>query len=90
MTSLARHGVPAKHLRVYMLVGFEAGETLAEVLYRFHEMVALGCEPYPMVFDRERKDLRAFARWAIRGLYRAIPFEKYDVSIKRKRLPVAS
>jgi hypothetical protein len=85
---LAKAGVPTKHLCVYMLVGYEAGETIEEVLYRFNEMVALGCEPYPMVYDRTRKDLLALARWAIRGLYRAIPFGDYDVRIKRKRLPV--
>ncbi len=74
---LARAGVPPKHLRVYMLVGFAPGETFAEVKYRFDEMVALGCEPYPMVYDRSRRDLMAFARWAIRGLYRAVPWEAY-------------
>jgi hypothetical protein len=34
-------------------------------------MVERGIEPYPMVFDRQRHDLRSFARWVILGLYRA-------------------
>jgi hypothetical protein len=89
--ALRRAGVPPKHLMVYMLIGFAPGETTAEIEYRFREMVALGCEPYPMVYDRSRKDLRAFQRWAIRGLYRAFPFSEYDVTIKRpRRLPVIS
>lgn len=46
-------------------------------------MVERGIEPYPMVYDRSRKDLRKFQRWVITGLYRAVPFEEYDVSIKR-------
>jgi hypothetical protein len=74
---------------VYMLIGFAAGETLEQIEYRFNEMVALGCKPYPMVYDRSRKDLKAFQRWATRGLYRAFPFSEYDVTIKRpRRLPV--
>lgn len=70
-------GVPPKHLRVFMLVGFAKGETFEQVMYRFEEMVALGCEPYPMVFDHSRGDLKAFQRWAIRGLYRAVPWADY-------------
>jgi hypothetical protein len=74
---LATAGVPAKHLRVYMLVGYDARETWDSILYRFNELVALGCEPYPMVFDRDRGDLRAFQRWAVRHLYRSIPLPEY-------------
>ena len=90
---LAAAGVPPKHLRVYMLVGFAKGETLEQVQYRFDEMVALGCEPFPMVYEKQREEmrvLRKFARWATRGIYRFCPFGDYDVSIKkpRVRLPV--
>lgn len=87
---LRRAGIPPTHLCVYMLVGERADETLEEVKYRFERLVALGCKPYPMVYDRSRKDLLAFQRWAVRGLYRAFPFDEYDVSIKRprKHLPV--
>jgi hypothetical protein len=86
-------GVPPKHLRVYMLVGFSRRETWEQILYRFYEMVALGCEPYPMVYDQERGDLKAFQRWAIRGLYRAVPWEKYrDPRLRdtRRALPVVA
>lgn len=77
VATLSKAGVPAKHLRVYMLIGFAPGETMEAVLYRFNEMVALGCEPYPMAYDRKRPELRAFQRWAIRGLYRAVPWDQY-------------
>lgn len=50
---------------------------LVEILYRFHEMVSLGCEPYPMVYDSSRSDLKAFQRWAVTGLYRAVPWAEY-------------
>lgn len=71
-------GIPANHLRVYMLVGYDARETWESVLYRFHELCALGCEPYPMVYDRAaRPDLCAFQRWAVRHLYRVLAFPDY-------------
>ena len=52
-------------------------ETMEEILYRFGELVALGCQPYPMVYDPKRKDLKAFQRWAVTGLYRAVPWKEY-------------
>lgn len=82
---LENAGIPPRHLMVYMLVGYAKGETFEEILYRFNELAALGCLPYPMPFDRTRKDLRAFARWATTGLYRSIPWEAYDVRIKKAR-----
>jgi hypothetical protein len=78
VATLARAGVPPTHLMVYMLVGYRQGETWDEVFYRFNELVALGCKPYPMVYDRKaRPDLCAFQRWALRGLYRAVPWPAY-------------
>jgi hypothetical protein len=41
--------------------------------------------PYPMVYDPHRKDLKAFQRWAVTGLYRAgIPFSEYRGSARRR------
>jgi len=78
VATLARAGVPASHLRVYMLIGYDPRETWEAIFYRFAELVALGCDPYPMVFDRDaRPDLVAFQRWALRHLYRHIPFPDY-------------
>lgn len=85
VATLGAAGIPARHLRVYMLVGFRPGETFDEILYRFGELVALGCEPYPMPFDQGRKDLKAFQRWAVTGLYRSIPWASYDPHYKANR-----
>lgn len=60
-----------------MLVGYDPRETWESILYRFRELVALGCEPYPMVYDRSRADLRAFQRYAVRHLYRSMPPHLY-------------
>lgn len=83
--TLERAGVPAKHLRVYMLIGFDKAETWDRIWHRFNRMVERGIEPYPMVFDRSRKDLCAFQRWVVTGLYRAVTFEEY----RDPRKPVA-
>lgn len=70
-------GIPPKHLMAYMLVGFDKRETWEAIWHRFNRMVARGILPYPMVFDRARKDLTAFQRWVITGLYRAVPWDEY-------------
>ena len=70
-------GIPAKHLRVYMLIGFMPHETFEQVYYRFNRLRELGCEPYPMLYDMTRKDLKAFQRWVITGLYRACSWQEY-------------
>lgn len=75
---LKRAGVPSKHLMVYMLVGYDKNETWPRIWHRFNRMVAIGVRPYPMVYDRSRRDLRAFQRWVVTGLYRRVPWEDYD------------
>lgn len=77
-------GVPPKHLMAYMLVGFDKNETWDRILHRFDRMVARGIRPYPMPFDQSRRDLKAFQRWVVTGLYRAVPWADYDVSMKSK------
>jgi hypothetical protein len=76
--TLAEAGVPPSHLRAYMLVGFDTAETWDRIWHRFNRMVQLGIEPYPMVYDRENKNLLAFQRWVVMGLYRRFPFDVYD------------
>lgn len=87
---LERAGVPAKHLRAYMLVGFDKRETWERIWHRFNRMVERQIEPFPMVFDCRATDqaryraLKRFQRWVVTGLYRAVPFDAYDAGMKRK------
>lgn len=81
---LEEAGVPPKHLMAFMLVGFDKNETWERIHHRFERMTAIGILPYPMVYDQARHDLKRFQRWAVTGLYRAIPFSEYDSSIKRQ------
>lgn len=86
--TLERAGIPPKHLMAYMLIGYDPLETWARIWHRFNRMVERGIEPYPMVFNRDRKDLTTFQRWVVMGLYRAVPWDEYrqqgksDASVK--------
>ena len=74
---LDKAGIPPKHLMAYMLIGFDKRETWEAIWHRFNRMVELGIKPYPMVYDRSRKDLTAFQRWVNLGLYRVVPWDEY-------------
>lgn len=86
-------GVPARHLMAYMLIGYSPDETWEQIHYRFQRMVTRGIRPYPMVFDCRETDrsrylaLKQFQRWAVTGLYRAVPFSDYDASKRVTRQP---
>lgn len=90
---LAQAGVPPKHVRAYMLVGFDKLETWPRIHHRFKAMTDLGIEPFPMVFDCRATDpnryrnLKQFQRWAVTGLYRAIPFDAYNPNTKTSKYP---
>ena len=70
-------GIPPHRIVVYMLIGFEGGETLDEIEYRRLEVAALGCHPYPMLYDRSREDLKRYQRWVIRRYCEFMPFSEY-------------
>lgn len=74
---LESRGVPSKNLMAYMLIGYDAKETWDRIWHRFNRMVERGIRPYPMVYDDRRKDLKAFQRWVVMGLYRIVPWEEY-------------
>lgn len=88
MDMLEEAGIPAAHVMAYMLVGFFKNETWETIRHRFNRMVERGIRPYPMVFDCRETDperyrrLKQFQRWAVTGLYRAVPFEDYDANKK--------
>jgi hypothetical protein len=79
---LDRAGIPPKHLMVYMLIGYDKRETWDTIWHRFNRMIDRGVEPYPMVYDRSRKDLLCFQRWVIAGLYRFVPWGDYERETK--------
>ena len=94
MDLLQEAGIPPKHVRAYMLVGYDKNETWERIWRRFDRMVERGIEPFPMVFDCRATDadryrrLKQFQRWVVTGLYRAVPFRDYDASYKSRLSPV--
>lgn len=74
---LARAGIPPTRLMVYMLVGWDITETWDRIWYRFTRMVELGMDPYPMVYNPKRADLKSFQRWVITRLYKTTPWDQY-------------
>jgi len=76
--TLEHAGIPPKHLMAYMLVGYDPTETWERIWHRFTLMLERGIQPYPMVFDRSVSAMKVFQRWVLTGLYRAVPYNKYD------------
>ena len=70
-------GVPARHIMVYMLVGYDPEETWERIFHRFDRMVERGVLPYPMVYNNARKDLKRFQRWVVTRLYKWLPWKEY-------------
>jgi hypothetical protein len=83
MDRLERAGIPAKHIMAYMLIGFDPKETMERIHYRFQKMVDRGILPYPMVFDRSKKELTQFQRYVVTGLYRKpMSFAEYKAEYR--------
>ena len=81
---LVAAGVKARHVMVYMLVGFKEDETMGEVMYRYNRLLEAGCMPYPMVFERWRQpELRKFARWVIRRYNEFVPWADFQKRIDK-------
>ena len=77
MDRLEAAGVPPGHIMAYMLIGYDPKETWERILYRFEKIRDRGILPYPMVYDQERKDLKAFQRWVVRRYYELVSWDEY-------------
>lgn len=81
---LHRAGIPPTQLMVYMLIGYDRAENWDRIWHRFHRMVALGIDPYPMVYDAKRADLKCFQRWVITRTYKRVAWDVYLRETKSK------
>ncbi|CAB3753973.1 hypothetical protein [Paraburkholderia humisilvae] len=75
--TLAEAGIPPTHLMCYMLIGFDPLETWDRIWHRFNRMTELGIDPYPMVYNDRRADLKCFQRWVITRTYKTTPWDEY-------------
>jgi len=76
--TLEKAGIKPANLMTYMLVGYDKNETWPRLWHRFNRMIERGIKPYPMVFDRSNKELVAFQRWVVTGIYRHTPWSEYE------------
>jgi len=86
--------IPTKHLRFYMLVGYNTTpeeytwrKFIEEDYYRFEKLVSLDAEPFVMVYNNRRDIpiLRHFARWVNYHLYTKVKrFEDYQSGNSQK------
>ena len=81
---LRKAGIRPTQLMCYMLVGFDPSETWDRIWYRFNRMVGLGIDPYPMVYDEKRADLKCFQRWVITRIYKTTPWDEYRRETKSR------
>jgi hypothetical protein len=69
-------GVKPRHIMVYMLVGYWAGETHEDRDDRRRKLREFGARPYPMPYVRT-PELVAFQRWVIGSYDKAIPWSTW-------------
>ena len=76
---LKEHGVPARQVMVYMLVGYWPGETHADREKRLRTIRSFGARPYPMPF-RRTAELVGFQRWVIGGYDHGVPWDEWKAA----------
>jgi hypothetical protein len=90
---LLNAGVKARHIQVYMLIGWDPNETWQRIEYRHRRMTKIGLRPYPMPYQARPgvsgnnltfRDLKRFQRWAIRPAKFGIPFAEYDTNARKR------
>jgi len=92
---LRAHGVRHR-LMFYFLIGYgehSPEEALEDAIYRFNVIRELDADPYPMLYRDYSGEVNLdpvlvrFARWANpkHGIYKVIPWEKYDPSHSWKK-----
>jgi len=85
LEALAAAGVKPNQIMVYMLIGFELGETHADRDYRRNKLREFGVRPYPMPHARSGRsrsgaageELVAFQRWCIQRKDQFVPWSEW-------------
>lgn len=74
---LCRNGVRPRHLLVYMLVGFDPGETHKDRDHRRRRLREFGALPYPMPY-RRTSELVGFQRWVLGAYDKRVDWEDWQ------------
>lgn len=69
-------GIKPHRIMVYILCGYNT--SFEEDVYRFEELINLGVDPFIMLYENGNKNLRGFARWVNRRIYKICEWKDYD------------
>lgn len=72
---LTKAGFPPSTLGFFVLCGFDS--TREQDWHRFHVLRSLGCEPFVMVYGPGSRELRRWARWVNRRMYRMCDWQDF-------------
>jgi len=79
LTRLVRAGVRPDEIVVYMLIGYWAGETETDWLYRQQKLQDFGCRAYPMPYTRTTLAI-GFQRWCVRRGSHKVSWQEYKAA----------
>ncbi len=74
---LVAAAIPARHVMVYMLIGYAPGETMDQIMHRYRRLKEAGCMPFPMVYDSKNRLLKRFQRWVVRRYDQIVPWPEF-------------
>lgn len=72
-------GVKPDHVMVYMLIGYWAGETETDWLYRWEKLTHWGARPYPMPYRRNSLTV-GFQRWVVGSYHKRVSWSEFKQS----------
>ncbi|MGH9762951.1 MAG: hypothetical protein ACREDR_35465, partial [Blastocatellia bacterium] len=82
---LLSHGVKPDEIMVYVLIGYDhdaeegRGVLVEDDFYRWQELRALGCRPYPMPFVRTKQTV-GFQRWIVGAYDKRISWQDWEAA----------
>ncbi len=79
LRTLFKAGVKSYRIMMYILCNFNT--SLEEDMYRFEELINLGVDPFIMIYENGNRELRGFARWVNRRIYKICEWKDYERGI---------
>jgi hypothetical protein len=73
---MKRHGIPPRHMTVYVLCGYWSWSTLPDWEYRRKQLRAFGARPYPMPYNRTKESV-GFQRWVCGAYDKRVSWEDW-------------
>lgn len=73
---LSKAGIKLYKIMVYILCNFNT--SFEKDMYRFEELINLGVDPFIMIYENGNRNLRDFARWVNRRIYKICKWKDYD------------